>query len=303
MHLDLLRNYLAHRAPGGASAPAVSRRTALTLGAATAGSIAALAGAGRAGAAGSGASGTRPGRQETFGDEFFDYADPAKLDEWRPSIYGAGDERGAFNEVTPAKTADALKMLQRGQGQRGVTTFQLGELMTNGFPAYVTNPPRIYEQRLVANGYVPPPEFEAEGGILQGTVPQGANRINVHEERFACVQADGFDEPYSTTYQIGTQLDNLNHVGAGDFYYNGFRGPDIARGWGPPRWAARTWVRSSPAACCSTSSPRSSTPVRTSSSGPPTATRCWRRTTASPSPTSRRRWTSAASARSNPATR
>ena len=104
--------------------------------------------------------------------------------------------------------------------------------MTNGFPAFVTNPPRIYQQRLVANGYTPPPDFVAEGGILQGTTPQGANKINVHEERFACVQADGFAEPYSTTYQIGTQLDNLNHVGAGDFYYNGFRGPDIAEAWG-----------------------------------------------------------------------
>ena len=232
MHLDLLRNYLAHRDPGGGDpAPAVSRRHALTLGAATAGSIVALAGTGRAGAAGTGATGSRP-RQQTFDDVFFDYADPANLGDWAPSIYGADDERGAFNEVTPAKTAAALKLLQRGQGRRGVTTFQLGELMTNGFPAYVTNPPRIYEQRLVANGYVPPPEFEAEGGILQGTVPQGANRINVHEERFACVSADGFEEPYSTTYQIGTQLDNLNHVGAGDFYYNGFRGPDIARAWG-----------------------------------------------------------------------
>ena len=43
---------------------------------------------------------------------------PANLDDWTPSIYGAGDQRGAFNEVTPAKTAAALKLLQRGQGQR-----------------------------------------------------------------------------------------------------------------------------------------------------------------------------------------
>jgi kynurenine formamidase len=113
-----------------------------------------------------------------------------------------------------------------------VQTFQLGELMTNGFPAFVTSPPRIYEQRLVLNGYTPPPDFQAEGGILQGTEPLGANSINVHEERFACVQAEGFAEPYSTTYQIATQLDNLNHVGAGVFFYNGFRGPDIANGWG-----------------------------------------------------------------------
>jgi len=53
----------------------------------------------------------------------------------------------------------------------------------------------------------------------------------VHEDRFDCATTPPF-RSLSTTYQIGTQLDNLNHVGAGEFFYNGFRGPDIAEAWG-----------------------------------------------------------------------
>lgn len=223
MHLDLLRNYLADQPT------TVTRRGALTLGAAV-GATALAAAETAAGATGPAPAGAPTDREGSFDDEFFDYSDPANLDDWAPSRYGAGDQRGAFNEVTPEKTAAALRTLH-GRG-RGVTTFQLGELMTNGFPAYVTNPPRIYEQRLLASGYEPPEDFEEQGGLLLSTETLGVNRINVNEERFACEPAPNFPDTYSTTYQIGTQLDNLNHVGAGDYFYNGFTGPEIARSWG-----------------------------------------------------------------------
>jgi kynurenine formamidase len=230
MHLDLVRNYLALLEHQGQ--PTVSRRTVLTAGAATAGSLA-LGKVGQAAAADQATTPSRGSRrpQDDFDDAFFDYADPANLADWTPSIYGAGDQRGAFNEVTPDKTADTMKLLARGRG-RGVRTFQLGELMTNGFPAYVTSPPRIYDQRLTLFGYTPPDDFVSRGGIFQGPTPLGRNRIHAHEERFGCEQAPGFAEPFSTTYQIGTSLDNLNHAGAGGFFYNGFRGPDIAEWWG-----------------------------------------------------------------------
>jgi kynurenine formamidase len=161
----------------------------------------------------------RPPRHRDFSDEVFDYADPANLSDWVPSPYGAGDQRGSFNEVTASKTRNALRSLHRG---RGVRTYNLGELMFNGFPAFVTTPPRVYEQRLTLLGYEPPPGFVEGGGILQGTTGIGANQVSVHEERF----------PLGGTYQIGTQLDGLNHVGAGPFFYNGFLGPDIAEPFG-----------------------------------------------------------------------
>jgi kynurenine formamidase len=122
--------------------------------------------------------------------------------------------------VTPEKTAAALALLDV---RRPVTTYNLGHLMFNGFPAFThpaTPPPRVYEQRLAVLGYQPGPEF---AGIRQIPVPVGPNRVSAHEERL------------SATYQIGTQIDGLAHVGVGEMFYNGFRGPDIAATHGTTR--------------------------------------------------------------------
>jgi len=172
------------------------------------------------------ASAARPPSGGRFSDTLFDFSNLAA---WVPGPYGAGDERGSFNEVTPERTEEALRRtLHRG---RPVKTYQLGELMWNGFPAFSTVPRRIYEQRLTLAGYAPPPGFAAEGGIVHPFGALGSNQLSLHEERFAAEQSPGYP-PLSTTFQIATQLDNLNHIGYLEFFYNGFRGPDIARGYG-----------------------------------------------------------------------
>lgn len=131
---------------------------------------------------------------------------------WGPSRYGSGDERGTLNEVTAEKTAAALSLL-RGSAVR---TYDLSERLFNGFPALPTPAsPRIYEQRLFVSGFDPGPGFD---GILDTTTPRALNEFSSVEERF----------PDGGTYQIGTQLDNLNHIAVGDYFYNGFRGADIA---------------------------------------------------------------------------
>ena len=225
----------------------------LAAGAAAAGSLA-LGGTAGASVVHDAAPQARASRRphDEFDDTFFDYADPANLSDWVPSIYGAGDQRGAFNQVTPRKTAEALKILDRGAG-RGVVTFQLGEWMTNGFPAFVTSPPRTYDQRLTAFGYVPPDDFVG-GGIFQGPTPLGRNRIHAHEERFGCELVAGFDEPFSTTYQIGTSLDNLNHAGPVASSTTGSAARTSPNRGAPAPLGTRTWVRSSPAGSCSTCS-------------------------------------------------
>lgn len=151
---------------------------------------------------------------EPLTDAMFDVA-AVEAGAWAPGPYGPGDQRGAFNEVTPAKTAAALRILDTNLP---VVTYNLGELMFPGFPAFRTTPPREHAQILRAAGYQPPADFE---GFFGGAEPAGPNRISGHEERFA-----------AKTYQIATQLDNLNHVGLGNMFYNGFRGSDIARTWG-----------------------------------------------------------------------
>jgi kynurenine formamidase len=165
-----------------------------------------------------------PGDPTQFIDVPFNYDD---IPAWVPGPYGPGDQRGALNNINPEKVAKALE-LARGAA---VKTYNLGEQMFNGFPAFITTPPRTYEQRLTVTGYEPGDRFRAEGGILQSTTGLGDNKASVHEERFAASQVGQFP-PLATTYQIGCQLDGLGHLGAGELFYNGFRGPEIARGWG-----------------------------------------------------------------------
>ena len=216
MNPDLLRNYLTrHR---------VGRRDVLRM-AGAAGAVS-LVGASPA---------TADAAPDRPDDTPFDYADPANLADWAPSRYGPDDQRGAFNEVTPAKTAAALALLRK---HREVTTYNLGELMWNGFPAFRTDPRRTYEQRLTIWGYPPPPGFAEQGGILVALEPLGANRVSVHEERFEAEFSPRHPKPLAATYQIGSQLDNLNHIGAGELFYNGLRGPEIARGHGTVRLGA-----------------------------------------------------------------
>jgi hypothetical protein len=224
MKLGLYRYHVAHCAHSH-----LNRREVLGL-AATAGAAGLLnpfAGAAAAAATTESRTGIS---NASLSDAFFDYADPRNLQDWVPGPYGPDDQRGSFNEVTPEKTAEALRQVLRRRG--AVKTYNLGELMFNGFPAFEAIPPRGYQQRLTAFGYTPPQSFIDGGGILQGTEPMGRNRISGHEERFPPIPEVA---PAGTTYQIATQVDNLNHVGAGEFFYNGVRGPDIAAAYGTER--------------------------------------------------------------------
>lgn len=177
-------------------------------------------------AAASVATGTSAAADETdFSDRMFTLDEVAGWAARTTSRYGAGDQRGTWNEVTPERTRQALRLLD---GRGPVRTYNLGELMTDNFPAFPGAPPRVLRQRLTVYGYQPRGDFvpaatydprtHPESGILQSTTPLGPNAVSFHEDRF----------PHGGTYQIATQLDNLGHVGVGETYYNGFRGPDLA---------------------------------------------------------------------------
>jgi kynurenine formamidase len=199
--------------------------------AAKAGAVGALAGLGVGGQSASAArvSSRADGREPPSGrftDEMFDVE--AVLDgAWdETAFYRRGDQRGTLREVTPEKTRDALKVLGRGTP---TVTYNLGELMFNGFPAFPATPLRVYNQRLLVLGYEPPPGYD---GILQSPTPLGPNRVSAHEERFKVTERSS---PYTYSYQLATQLDNLNHIGVGPVFYGGHRGPAIAETWGTSR--------------------------------------------------------------------
>ncbi|HEX6354925.1 cyclase family protein [Actinophytocola sp.] len=207
MRPDFLRNYLhSRRDVLGLTAKAAAVTAAVSAGVGT-------------------AAGTASADGEEFTDEMFTLDEVAGWAEKTARRYGADDQRGAWNEVTPERTRKALRLLE---GRGPVKTYNLGELMQDNFPAFAGVPPRVLRQRLTVSGYQPSGDFvpaatydprvSPESGILQSVAPLGPNTLSFHEDRF----------PHSGTYQIATQLDNLGHIGVGETYYNGFRGPDIA---------------------------------------------------------------------------
>jgi hypothetical protein len=118
------------------------------------------------------------GPADDFNDTMFDVA-AVLAGAWdSTAFYQKGDQRGTYHEVTPAKTAAALSLLEAG---RPVVTYQLGDLMFNGYPAFVGSPPRLYEQRLTVLGYQPK---DGLGGVLSSATPLGKNKLSIHEERF-----------------------------------------------------------------------------------------------------------------------
>jgi kynurenine formamidase len=234
MRLDHLHHHLSRRQMLGALA---------ATGAAAAVGATSFAPAAHAGADGTDGDdergrGTKP--DPTRYDDLIDI-DAGLAGKWAEATrarYGADDQRGTMNEITAAKTTKALRILDRCDK---VVTHNLGQLLVNGVPGYVTFPPRKHDMRITALGYEPgdpakwfstttrgiPGEDEwraadrARGplGYQQGLAPFGANQLSGHEERF----------PEGGTYQLATQLDGLAHIGLRDIFYNGFKASEFAK--------------------------------------------------------------------------
>ncbi len=197
-----------------------SRRDALKLGAAGAAAAAtgtALTTAAEAADATGGM--PTPVRAGSINDEMFDLERVIAGGFWQ-SPYGPDDTRGSYNEVTAERTARSLRVLD---AHKPVNTYQMGEEMFNGFPAFPSAPPRLHDMFLLLFGYDAGEEFAAGGGIQSGTDPLGPNRVVGFEERFA----ENF------TFQIATQIDGLGHVGIGTgdergaWFYNDNYGNDM----------------------------------------------------------------------------
>jgi hypothetical protein len=219
----------------------LSRRDVLKMGAAGAAAAAAASVGAGAPVGGLGhdeadGGGGMPGGGGPYDDEMFDYEAVREGGYW-VSPYGPDDQRGTLNEVTPERTAAALRLLAPG---RPVNTYQLGEEMFNGFPAFPSDPPRSHDMFLYVFGYSAAaaghPDFVANGGIQSGDVPFGPNGVVGHEERFA----ENF------TFQIASQIDGLGHVGIatgderGGWFYNDNYAADLITPTGTNRLGNET---------------------------------------------------------------
>jgi kynurenine formamidase len=118
-----------------------------------------------------------------------------QTDSWYPSRWGADDQRGAANRITPAKVLEARNLITRG------VVYELGRTYEAAMPLFGT---RHFSLR-----------------IPQTYGPMGTNRTMYHDE---IVSAE--------IGQVGTQFDGLGHIGVGDLFYNGNDRADFSRGDG-----------------------------------------------------------------------
>jgi kynurenine formamidase len=118
-----------------------------------------------------------------------------QTDRWYPSKWGAADQRGAANRITPAKVLEARDTIKQGK------LYQLGHVYEAGMPIYGT---RHYSIR-----------------IPQAFSMPGKNQAVYHDEIIS-----------GELGQIGTQFDGLGHLGIGDLFYNGNRRSEFAKAEG-----------------------------------------------------------------------
>ena len=126
--------------------------------------------------------------------------------QWWPSRWGAGDEAGSTNWITPQKVLDAARLIRTGK------IYKIGRVYEQGMPLFGA---RAFSLRI-------------PGGPTGG--PFGKNKLIYNDDYLA-----------TEIGQVGTQFDGLGHIGIqlgvdGDKnnmrYYNGFTEQQVGGAYG-----------------------------------------------------------------------
>jgi len=133
---------------------------------------------------------------------------------WWPSSYGPDDQIGMLNEVRPHKVVKAARLVEQGH------VYDLGHILDENVPAF---PGRSFRQSLVTTAHL-----LNRRRPDAGTAGWGENNVN------------WVIELVSSTSQLGTHLDGLNHLQIGDRFYNGHTLTDLAEAWGTNRLGIET---------------------------------------------------------------
>ncbi|MET4698569.1 kynurenine formamidase [Constrictibacter sp. MBR-5] len=116
-------------------------------------------------------------------------------DKWHPSKWGADDEIGAANLLTPAKVLEAAKLVKTGKA------YPLGIVVGRDTPAF---PPRSLAVTVLS-----PNQYQ--GSTL------AENKMSYN------------DDMITGWLGVGTQIDGLGHLGIDNTYYNGNQAKDFVK--------------------------------------------------------------------------
>lgn len=117
----------------------------------------------------------------------------SETDKWYPSVYGALDEIGAANLLTPQVILDAVKLVKQGKA------LSLAVPLDKDFPAFRHRSFRLYN--------IQPGQ--------QAGQSSGENKFTFN------------DELVNAWTGIGTQLNGIGHIGIDNVYYNGNKAADF----------------------------------------------------------------------------
>jgi kynurenine formamidase len=118
------------------------------------------------------------------------------------------DERGMLRHVTEAKRLEALRLVRQGR------VYDLGRVLDEHAPVF---PGRSFRQTLVSTAH-----------HANSAMPVGENDVR------------WITEVFSSTTQLGTHLDTLGHLQAGDRGYGGYSVAELAGPSGLTRLGAET---------------------------------------------------------------
>jgi kynurenine formamidase len=139
---------------------------------------------------------------------------PAGEQPWWPSRYGADDQLGTLNEITPAVVAAAARLVKSG------TVVDLGRILDEDAPKF---PGRYWHQTVDVSPHLTNPR-------RPDAVGKGWGKAEIN----------WITEIQAGTFQVGTQLDSIGHIQIGDRFYNGWTTRDVVESWGLNRFGMET---------------------------------------------------------------
>lgn len=139
---------------------------------------------------------------------------PAGEQPWWPSRYGADDQIGTLNEITPNRVIEAVRLVRLGE------RIDLGRVLDRDTPVF---PGRFWHQT-----------------VDLAPLITNQRRADAHGRGWGRNEINWITEIQVGTFQVGTQLDSIGHLQIGDRFYNGWTTKDVVEEWGLNRFGIET---------------------------------------------------------------